>query len=59
MKFGTWTHLKHQGHIFTQKQTRGKRSAVSGGNAVGSDLYRVTAGNRGTVGGVPTNIRSV
>ena len=30
-----------------------------GGNAVGNDLYRETSGNRGTVGGVTTTIRSV
>ena len=34
-------------------------SAESGRNAVGNDLYRETAGNCGTMGGVTTNIRSV
>ena len=36
-----------------------RSSAGSGGNAVIDDLYRETAGNRGTVGGVTTTIRSV
>ena len=38
---------------------RGRRSAVGSGNAVGDELYRETAGNRGTVGGVTTTIISV
>ena len=38
---------------------RGRSSVGRGRNAVGDDLYRETAGNRGTVGGVMTNIRSV
>ena len=37
----------------------GGSSGGSGGNAVGDDLYRETAGNRDTVGGVTTDIRSV
>ena len=37
----------------------GRISAESGRNAVGNDLYRETAGNCGTMGGVTTNIRSV
>ena len=33
----------------------GGRSAVGSSNAVGDDLYRETAGNRGTLGGtMPT-----
>ena len=39
--------------------SRGRISAGSGGNTVGDDLYRETAGNRGTVGGVTTNILSM
>ena len=35
----------------------GGSSTGSGGNAVGDDLYRETAGNCGKVGGVTTNIR--
>ena len=38
---------------------QGVSSAGSGRNAVGNDLYRETTGNRGTVGGVTTNIRSM
>ena len=38
---------------------RGGSSAGSGGNAADDDLYRETAGNRGTVGDVTTNILSV
>ena len=38
---------------------RGGDSEGSGGDAVGDDLYRKTAGNHGTVGGVTTNIKSV
>ena len=38
---------------------RGGSSVGDGGNAVGNDLYRETSGNRGTVGGVTTTIRSV
>ena len=39
--------------------SQGRSSAGSGGNAVGDDLYRDMAGNRGTVGGITTNIQSV
>ena len=35
---------------------RGVSNAGSGGNAVGKDLHRDTAGNRGTFGGVETNL---
>ena len=35
---------------------QGERIEVHGGNAVGDELYRETAGNRGTVGGVTTDI---
>ena len=35
---------------------QGGSSTGSGRNAVINDLYRDTAGNRGTVGGVTTNI---
>ena len=31
-------------------ESRGGSSAVSSGNAVGNELYRETAGNRGKVG---------
>ena len=37
---------------------RGGIGAGSGGNTVVNDLYRETKGNRGTVGGVGTDIRS-
>ena len=39
--------------------SQGRSSAGGGGNAVGDDLYREKAGNRGTVGGITTNIRIV
>ena len=35
-------------------ESRGGSSEVSSGNAVGNELYRETAGNRGKVGGVTT-----
>ena len=42
---------------------RGRRpggfSTVGGGNAVVDDLYRETSENRGTVGGVTTDILSM
>ena len=41
------------------RDARGGISAGSGGNTVGDDLYRETVGNRGSFGGVTTNIRSV
>ena len=39
--------------------TRGGRSAGGSGNAVRDDLYRYTAGKRGTLGGFTTTIWSV
>ena len=38
---------------------RGRSSARGGGNTVGDDLHREKTGNRGTVGGITTDIRSV
>ena len=38
---------------------RGESSAGSGRNTVSDDLCRETEGNRGAVGGVKTNIKSV
>ena len=38
---------------------QGRSSAGSVMNVVRNDLYRETTGNRGIVGGVATNIRSV
>ena len=38
---------------------RGRSSAGNGGNTVSDDIYKETSGNRGTVGGLTTNIRSV
>ena len=38
---------------------QGERSAGGSGNAVGDDLHRKKAGNRGTVGGATPNILSV
>ena len=38
---------------------RGRSSAGNGGNTVSDDIYKETSGNRGTVGGLTTNILSV
>ena len=47
------------GRIQYVGHTRFGRSARGSGNKVGNDLHREMTGNRGTVGGATTTIRSV